>query len=136
MSHRQVLQPCMKNFSYSSAEHSLHHKPEWRIRKILQVQNSEKKVVRGEKRAQSSQMDVRKEAITLSYSWISKSSPPLTECVPARSRKRERATHTLAQSGRGHEGERKGEGEKREIGWGEMREEAFWKCVCACVICE
>lgn len=49
MSHRQVLQPCMKNFSYSSAEHSLYHKPEWQIRKILQVQNNEKKWYEGKK---------------------------------------------------------------------------------------
>ncbi len=39
--------------------------------------------------------DVPKETITLSYSWISKPSPPLTECVPVRV-ERERATHTLA----------------------------------------
>lgn len=59
-------------------------------------------------------MDMPKEAITLSYSWISKPSPPLTECVPARGRERESYSHTsLEWEGRRGREERR-ERKKRE----------------------
>lgn len=47
MSHRQVLQPCKTNFRYSLAEHSLYPKPEWRIRRVQQVQNNKRKCHEG-----------------------------------------------------------------------------------------